>query len=69
MPKYDHTIVERNRLRRRIRELTRTVLIPGCTGIDLLIRALPAAYETDFGSLATEIDTIRTKLSLITLGE
>ena len=69
MPKYGHTIVERNRLRRRIRELTRTVLIPGCNGIDLVIRALPVAYEADFASLAAEIDTIRTKLSLITLGE
>ena len=69
VPKYSHTIVDRNQLRRRIRELTRTALIPGCKGIDLIIRALPVAYEADFGSLAAEIDTIKTKLSLITLGE
>ena len=69
VPKYSRTVVERNRLRRRIRELTRTVLIPACTRIDLVIRALPAAYTADFSSLAREIDTIRTKLSLVTLGE
>jgi ribonuclease P protein component len=69
VPKYSRTIVERNRLRRRIRELARTVLIPACTRLDLVIRALPAAYTADFGSLAREIDTISTKLSLITLGE
>ena len=61
--------MERNRLRRRIRELARTVLIPACSNIDLVIRALPPAYTADFGSLASEIDTIRIKLSLITLGE
>lgn len=69
MPKYSRTIVERNRLRRRLRELTRTVLIPTCSNIDLVIRALPAAYMADFRSLAREIDTISTKLSLVTLGE
>ena len=69
VPKYGCTIVERNRLRRRLRELARTVLIPTCSSIDLVIRALPAAYRADFSSLAREIDTIRTKLSLITLGE
>ena len=69
VPKYSRTIVERNRLRRRLRELTRTVLIPTCSSIDLVIRALPAAYTADFRSLAREIDTISTKLSLVTLGE
>ena len=61
--------MERNRLRRRLRELARTVLIPTCSSIDLVIRALPVAYTADFGSLAREVDTIRTKLSLVTLGE
>ena len=69
VPKYSRTIVERNRLRRRIRALARTVLSPACSSNDLVIRALPAAYTADFGSLAKEIDTIRIKLSLITLGE
>jgi ribonuclease P protein component len=61
--------VERNRLRRRIRELARTALIPAFSNMDLVIRALPAAYAADFRSLAKEVGTIRTKLSLITLGE
>ena len=64
--KYGHTIVERNRLRRRIRELARTRLIPYCKGLDLIIRALPSAYAADFRQLGEEMDQIKVQLSAIT---
>lgn len=62
--KYSHTIVERNRLRRRIRELARTRIIPFCIGMDLIVRALPGAYSADFGQLSNEVNQIKKQLSM-----
>ena len=64
--KYGHTIVERNRLRRRLRELTRIRLIPSCIGTDLIVRALPGAYGVDFQQLGNEMDEIRKHVLMIT---
>lgn len=62
--KYGHTIVERNRLRRRLRELIRTLLIPHLSGMDLIIRALPSAYDVGFKELSQDVDRIRTQLMI-----
>lgn len=65
VPKYKRTIVERNRLRRRLRELARTRLLPTLarTAVErgvraVLIRALPVAYSASFDGLAREIDAV-----------
>jgi ribonuclease P protein component len=63
--KYGHTIVERNRLRRRLRELARIRLLPGCNGVDIVIRPLAEAYRVDFRQLGIEIDEIKRGLRLI----
>jgi len=59
VPKHGHKIVERNRLKRRIRESARLELLPRCwdadVGLDILIRALPQAYDAGFGELRSEI--------------
>jgi ribonuclease P protein component len=60
--KYGHTVVERNRLRRQLRELVRLFLIPRLPGVDLLIRALPSAYSVGFKELAVEINWIQVQL-------
>jgi len=60
--KYGHTVVERNRLRRQLRELVRVLLIPRLPGVDLLIRALPSAYSVGFKELALEMDWIQVQL-------
>jgi len=60
--KYGHTIVERNRLRRQLRELVRLLLIPRLSGMDLIIRVLPSAYSVEFKELSEEIDRIRIQL-------
>lgn len=60
--KYGHTVVKRNRLRRRLRELARVVLIPKLSGFDLVIRSLPSAYTADFKELAAEVEQIQLKL-------
>ena len=56
VPKYKHTIVERNKLRRRLRELVRTRVLPVVASSDILIRPLPHAYVAAFAVLAREID-------------
>jgi ribonuclease P protein component len=64
--KYGHTVVERNRLRRRIRELARIRLIPFCNSLDLIVRALPGAYGAEFGQLGDEVDSVKRELLTIT---
>ena len=63
VPKHGHTIVERNRLRRRLRELARTRIIPGMRSVDIIIRTLSSAYVMSFQQLAAEIDMIAQQLS------
>jgi ribonuclease P protein component len=58
VPKYKRDIVERNRVRRRLRELTRLRLLPVLGKVDLLIRAKPSAYGSGFPALANEVDQI-----------
>jgi len=60
--KHGHTIVERNRLRRRLRELVRVNLLPACTGTDIVLHALPEAYDLDFGTLDREVHALAGKL-------
>lgn len=77
--KYSHTAVERNRLKRRLRELVRTRLMPvlrasaaaegegegegegkggraTVASIDVVVRALPAAYRVSYAVLAEQVD-------------
>lgn len=58
VPKHRHKIVERNRVKRRLRELVRIKLLPGLEGIDVLIRAKPEAYDSSFTQLAGDVGVI-----------
>ena len=60
--KHGHSIVERNRLRRRLRELARTRIIPVTHGVDVVIRSLASAYDVSFEQLGREIETVATRL-------
>jgi ribonuclease P protein component len=59
VPKHKHTIVERNKVRRRLRELGRTVLLPALrnsgAALDVMVRARPEAYTAPFEQLRDEI--------------
>jgi len=48
IPLHGHTVVERNRLKRRVREFLRTEWLPGASREnpprEILVRARPAAY-------------------------
>ncbi len=54
-PKHGHTGVERNRLRRRIKELMREVLLSKGEVHDWLVRTRPPAYELSFSALRAEL--------------
>jgi ribonuclease P protein component len=51
--------VQRNRLKRRLREIARTELLPrlargGCE-VDVLVRARPEAYDASFDELSHQL--------------
>lgn len=55
VPKFHHTAVARNRLRRRLREIWRTRLQYHQGPSDLLIRARREAYQASFATLEKEL--------------
>ncbi|HEX8670656.1 MAG TPA: ribonuclease P protein component [Longimicrobium sp.] len=62
VPKHKHTIVERNLVRRRLREIGRTVVLPALrnsgAALDVLVRARPDAYGATFRQLRDELATL-----------
>jgi ribonuclease P protein component len=58
VPKYGRNIVARNRVKRRLRELARTRLLPSAGRLDIIVRAKPGAYGTPFTQLAAEVAEI-----------
>ena len=57
VPKYKHNGVARNQLKRRLREIVRTRLLPTLPAGDVLIRPNPAAYAASFERLVAELET------------
>ena len=66
VPRHGQKIVDRNRLKRRLRELARTVLMPRCldaqANLDVLLRARPEAYTAAFEELREEIGELAERL-------
>src|SRR4051812_29992615 len=60
VPRFGHTAVDRNKLKRRLREIVRTQLLPSLPAVDLVIRSRPAAYTASAAVLATELANART---------
>jgi len=58
VPKHRRKIVERNKVKRRLREIVRTGLLQSLGSIDLLIRAKPEAYGSTFQELAEDVGLI-----------
>ena len=61
-PKFGHTSVARNRLKRRLRELVRRILLPGNYAYYLMIRARMSAYDCAFANLRQEIEQVASQL-------
>lgn len=66
VPKHKHTIVLRNRLRRRLRELGRTTLLPALRNqgeaVDVMLRARPEAYAATFQELRDQVGQLAEEL-------
>jgi ribonuclease P protein component len=58
VPKYGRTIVDRNRTKRRLRELARLRLLPVIDRVDVLLRAKPQAYHSSFDQLTIQVNAI-----------
>lgn len=63
VPKYKHSGVERNRVKRRLRELVRQHLLglletqaTTHPPVDLVVRIFPSAYSRDFAALHRELE-------------
>lgn len=60
VPRYRHPIVERNLLKRRLREILRRVVLPRLEAagldVDVLVRARRDAYTAAFEELKTELE-------------
>ena len=55
MPRHGQSAVDRNRLKRRLREIIRQDVLPSNRGLDIIVRAAPGAYAVEFADLRTEV--------------
>jgi ribonuclease P protein component len=59
VPRYGHTAVRRNLLKRRLKEALRQELVPRLddagAATDVLVRARREAYDAEYGDLATQL--------------
>ena len=55
VPRYKQSAVARNRLKRRLRELTRLQLLPANLPTDVVVRIRPEAYTATFDVLAADV--------------
>jgi len=68
VPKHGHSSVERNRLKRRLRELGRLQLLPVTridspdTAIDVVMRVQPGAYRLEHLALRSEVELLSERL-------
>ena len=63
VPKFNRTAVDRNRLKRRLRELTRIRLLPAGPCMDLVIRVRQEAYAASFHELSVDVTVLLAKLT------
>ena len=63
MPRFKHTAVARNLVKRRLRELVRIHLLPAGILADIVLRIRPEAYNASFATLTREILVILEELS------
>ena len=68
MPRYKHTAVDRNRLKRRLREIVRTRLLPTLPPADVVIRSRPDAYDAPFDVLAEQVQRAGRRIPRLVAG-
>ena len=55
VPKYGRTAVNRNRVKRQLREIVRTSILAILPPMDVVIKAYPNVYTATFSTLAEEL--------------
>ena len=55
VPKHGRSIVERNQLKRRLREIVRQNILQRISSVDMIVRTRPEAYSATFASLEREL--------------
>lgn len=71
MPRHKQSAVSRNRLKRRLRELSRQSLLPMLIQqppMDLVLRASPTAYGAGFADLADDIGRVAKRIGSLAAG-
>jgi ribonuclease P protein component len=63
VPRHRQTAVARNRIKRRLRELSRTRLLPLDLAADVVIRIRPEVYRATFPDLASDFDRVIIQLN------
>lgn len=58
VPKFGRSAVERNRVKRRLRELVRRELLRDSWSLDLVVNASATSYERTFSMLREEVRQI-----------
>jgi ribonuclease P protein component len=72
VPRHQQTAVDRNRLKRRLRELARTRLLPALragAAMDMAIRAKREAYAARMEALAADITAVVRRVSPLPAAE
>jgi ribonuclease P protein component len=62
VPRHGQSAVNRNRLKRRLREIIRQDILPASCGLDIVVRTAPGAYSAPFADLRTEIQGVMGRL-------
>jgi ribonuclease P protein component len=65
VPKHRQSGVDRNRLKRRLREIVRVTLLAQLPPVDVVVRARPDAYAVGFDALAAELAGAGAKIARI----
>lgn len=65
VPKHGQSAVQRNTLKRRLRELSRTMLLPDGAAVDIVIHARPSAYALTFAELSALIAQLRLQIDRV----
>ncbi|MBC7789808.1 MAG: ribonuclease P protein component, partial [Anaerolineae bacterium] len=55
VPKRSQTAIDRNRVKRRLRELVRLYVLPASDSMDVVIRTRDEAYAASFAQLQTDL--------------
>ena len=55
VPRFKHSAVARNQVKRRLRELARLHILPAGISVDVVLRIRPEAYQASFVLLTVDI--------------